>query len=594
MTTYDPPLRDMRFVLNEFLQVQNLSNLPGFAEATPDLIDAILEEGAKLHSEVIHPINQSGDQEGCHHEGDRVTTPKGFKEAYDTYSEGGWNGLTFPEEYGGQGLPYAIGIAISEMTDTANVAFAMYGGLTRAAATALLTHATEEQKTKYVPNMIAGKWSGTMNLTEPHCGTDLGMMRTKAEPQDDGSYKITGTKIFISAGEHDLTENIIHLVLARTPGGPEGTKGISLFLVPKFFVNDDESLGERNGVACGAIEDKMGIHANSTCVMNFDDAVGYMVGEEFKGMKAMFTMMNAARIGVGLQGLGQSEVSYQNAVTYAKDRLQGRSLTGPKFPDKLADPIIVHPDVRRMLMDQKSFNEGARAALYWLALQADIAYQAQDEKDKERAEDYMALFTPVVKGYFTDRAFAHAVNAQQVYGGHGYIKEWGMDQFVRDARIAMIYEGANGIQALDLVGRKLGAHGGRAIMSFLGELNTYVKEHEGHAELEPFVAALSSVKEHLQSAVTWLMQNGLKNPDNAGAASTDFMHLMGITLLTYMWTQMAQRLLTGEHDASDPYYDGKLKTARYYVDRLTPEADAHLKKILAGSDSMMALDADAF
>jgi len=594
MTTYDPPLRDMRFVLNEFLQVQNLSNLPGFAEATPDLIDAILEEGAKLHSEVIHPINQSGDKEGCRHEGDRVTTPKGFKEAYDTYSEGGWNGLTFPEEYGGQGLPYAIGIAISEMTDTANVAFAMYGGLTRAAATALLTHATEEQKTKYVPNMIAGKWSGTMNLTEPHCGTDLGMMRTKADPQGDGSYKITGTKIFISAGEHDLTENIIHLVLARTPGGPEGTKGISLFLVPKFFVNDDGSLGDRNGVACGAIEDKMGIHANSTCVMNFDDAVGYMVGDEFKGMRAMFTMMNAARIGVGLQGLGQSEVSYQNAVTYAKDRLQGRSLTGPKFPDKPADPIIVHPDVRRMLMDQKSFNEGARAALYWLALQADIAYQAQDEKDKEKAEDYLALFTPVVKGYFTDRAFAHAVNAQQVYGGHGYIKEWGMDQFVRDARIAMIYEGANGIQALDLVGRKLGAHGGRAIMSFLGELNAYVQEHEGNAELEPFMVALKSVKEHLQSAVTWLMQNGLKNPDNAGAASTDFMHLMGITLLTYMWTQMAQRLSAGGHDASDPYYDAKLKTARYYVDRLTPEADAHLKKILAGSEAMMALEADAF
>ena len=594
MTTYDPPLRDMRFVLNEFLQVQNLSNLPGFAEATPDLIDAILEEGAKVHSEVIHSINQSGDKEGCHHQGDRVTTPKGFKEAYDTFSEGGWNGLTFPEEYGGQGLPYAIGIAISEMTDTANVAFAMYGGLTRAACAALLAHGSDAQKTKYVPNMVSGQWSGTMNLTEPHCGTDLGMMRTKAEPQDDGSYRITGTKIFISAGEHDLTENIIHLVLARTPGGPDGTKGISLFLVPKFLVNEDGSLGERNGVACGAIEDKMGIHANSTCVMNFDGAIGHMVGEEFKGMRAMFTMMNAARIGVGLQGLGQSEVSYQNAVTYAKDRLQGRSLTGPKFPDQPADPIIVHPDVRRMLMDQRSFNEGARAALYWLALQGDIAYQAQDEKDKEKADDYLALFTPVVKGYFTDRAFAHAVNAQQVYGGHGYIKEWGMDQFVRDARIAMIYEGANGIQALDLVGRKLGAHGGRAIMSFLGELAAYIKDKEGNAELEPFVAALGSVKTHVDAAVAWLMQNGMKNPDNAGAASTDFMHLMGITLLTYMWTQMADRILAGEHDASDPYYANKLKTARYYIDRLTPEADSHLKKILAGSEAMMALDADAF
>ena len=596
MTDYNPPIRDMRFILQEFLQIEQYANLPGFSDVSADLIGAILEEGAKINAELIHPLNHSGDKEGCHFDNGEVTTPKGFKEAYKTFTEGGWTGLSFPEEYGGQGLPHALSVALSEMEDTANLGFAMYTGLTRGAIAALLAHASEQQKQTYVPNMVAGAWTGTMNLTEPHCGTDLGLMRTKADPQADGSYRITGTKIFISAGEHDLSDNIIHLVLARTPDGPPGIKGVSLFIVPKFLVNEDGSLGERNSLACGSIEEKMGIHCNSTCVMNYDGAVGYLLGQEHKGMKAMFTMMNAARIGVGVQGLGQSELSYQNAVTYAKDRLQGRSLSGPKYADKPADPIIVHPDIRRMLMDQKSFNEGARAALYWLALQGDIARHSSEEKDREKAEDYMALFTPVVKGYFTDRAFAHAVNAQQVYGGHGYIQEWGMDQFVRDARITMIYEGANGIQALDLVGRKLGANGGRAIMSFLTELGEYIQAHETNEALSDYVAALSKVKGQLDEAVGWLMQNGLSKPENAGAASMDFMHLMGICLLTYMWTQMAEHIhADGKAGGTDdPYYNAKLKTGHYYITRMVPEAATHLAKLTTGADAMMALDAEAF
>ena len=596
MTEYNPPVRDMRFILQEFLQIEQYSNLPGFSDVSADLIDAILEEGAKINAELIHPLNHSGDKEGCHFDNGEVTTPKGFKQAYKTFIEGGWTGLSFPEEYGGQGLPHALSVALSEMEDTANLGFAMYTGLTRGAIAALLAHASDEQKQTYIPNMVAGTWTGTMNLTEPHCGTDLGLMRTKAEPQADGTYRVTGTKIFISAGEHDLSDNIIHLVLARTPDGPPGIKGVSLFIVPKFLVNDDGSLGDRNSLACGSIEEKMGIHSNSTCVMNYDGAVGYMLGQEHKGMRAMFTMMNAARIGVGVQGLGQSELSYQNAVTYAKDRLQGRSLSGPKFADKPADPIIVHPDIRRMLMDQKSFNEGARAALYWLALQGDISRHAPEQKDQEKAEDYLALFTPVVKGYFTDRAFAHAVNAQQVYGGHGYIQEWGMDQFVRDARITMIYEGANGIQALDLVGRKLGANGGRAIMSFLTELGEYIQAHETNEALSAYVAALSQVKTHVDEAVGWLMQNALSKPDNAGAASMDFMHLMGVCLLTYMWTQMAEHIhANGKADgAGDPYYEAKLKTGHYYITRMVPEAAMHLAKLTKGADAMMALDAEAF
>ncbi|MCA8887233.1 MAG: acyl-CoA dehydrogenase family protein, partial [Parvularculaceae bacterium] len=442
MTVYNAPVRDMQFLLHEVLQVSKYSNLPGFADATPDLIDAILEEGGKLASNVLHPINQSGDQEGCERHNDGgVTTPKGFKEAYEAFREGGWQGLSFDPDYGGQGLPYILAVAFNEMVSAANMAFGMYPGLARGAADAIYAHGDAEQKSTYLPKMIAGEWGGTMNLTEPHCGTDLGLLRTKAVPAGDGAYKITGQKIFISAGEHDLTDNIIHLVLARIEGAPDGVKGISLFIVPKFHVNQDGSLGARNGVSCGKIEEKMGIHANSTCVMNYDDAVGYLLGEENKGLRAMFTMMNEARLGVGLQGMAISEVAYQNGAAYAKDRLQGRALTGPKAPDKPADPIIVHPDVRRMLMEQRATLEGGRAWMYWTALYADLQHKAEDEAERVKADDYLGLMTPVLKSYLTEKGFWHAATAQQVLGGHGYIGEWGMEQFVRDARIAMIYEG---------------------------------------------------------------------------------------------------------------------------------------------------------
>ncbi len=597
MTTYNAPLKDMQFVLNDVLQISKYSNLPGFSEASEDVVEAILEEGAKMASNVLHPINHSGDKEGCtRHEDGSVTTPKGFKEAYEIYKQGGWQGLSFDPEYGGQGLPYILAVAVSEMVSAANMAFGMYPGLARGAADAIYAHGTDEQKQKYLPNMIAGEWGGTMNLTEPHCGTDLGLLRTKAVPQGDGSYKITGTKIFISAGEHDLTDQIIHLVLARIEGAPEGVKGISLFIVPKYHINEDGSLGDRNGVMCGSIEEKMGIHGNSTCVLNYDDAVGYMVGDPNKGMRAMFTMMNEARLGVALQGLGQSEVSYQNAATYANERLQGRSISGVKYEDKSADPIIVHPDVRRMLMDQRAFNESARALLYWTALHGDIAHKSPDEKERERSDDYMGLLTPVLKGYLTDKGFAHAVNAQQVLGGHGYIREWGMEQFVRDARISMVYEGANGVQALDLVGRKLASNGGRAIFAFIEELSGFAEDHANNSELADYVAAIIQGKEHLEKAASWLMENGLKNPDDAGAASTDFLHLLALVSLAYMWGNLAKAAheqLNGD-GKNDPFYANKLKVGRYFLDRVFPDAAAHLAKLTSGSQAMMALEDEAF
>lgn len=595
MTSYQPPLRDIRFLLNEFLQIQNLNNVDNLADLTPDLVNAILEEGSKLAAEVLHPLNAIGDKEGCALDQGIVTTPTGFKEAYKVFAEGGWTGLTCDPEYGGQGLPRVLGSCLNEMVESANMAFGMYPGLSHGAYEAIHTHGTDQQKQAYLPKLVAGKWSGTMNLTEPHCGTDLGLMRTKAEPQADGTYKISGTKIFISAGEHDLTENIIHLVLARIPGGPDGVKGISLFIVPKFLVNEDGSVGKRNGVTCGALEEKMGIHGNATCVMNYDDATGYLLGKEHNGMRAMFTMMNFARLGVALQGLSQSEISYQNAALYANERLQGRSITGEKYPDKPADPIIVHPDVRRMLMDQRAFNEGARALLYWTSLRGDILGHAPDEKEREKADDYLGLLTPVLKAYFTDKGFAHAVNAQQVLGGHGYIHEWGMEQFVRDSRIAMIYEGANGIQALDLVGRKLMSNGGRAITSFTSEIEEFIKANENNSNLSSYLNALQNGNDQLKEALAWLMQNGLANPDNAGAASTDFLHLLAIVSLTYMWTMMAERIHVMDQDAkNDSYYQTKLKTGQYFLDRIVPEAATHLAKLKAGAESMMALADEEF
>jgi len=467
MPTYNAPTRDTRFVINEMLELESFGNLPGFEMATPDMVEAVVNEAGKFCSEVLAPINQIGDQQGCiRHEDGSVTTPDGFKEAFKQYREAGWGTISAPEEFGGQGMPHVLGFVIEEFVASANQAFGMYPGLTTGAVAALIASGTEEQKEKYVSKMISGEWLGTMNLTEPHCGTDLGMIRTKAEPQADGSYSITGTKIFISAGEHDLTENIIHLVLTKTPGAPDSSKGISLFVVPKVLVNDDGSLGDRNAVSCGSIEHKMGIHGNATCVLNYDGAKGWMVGEENKGLAAMFVMMNAARLGVGIQGLAQAEAAYQNAVAYALDRRQGRALTGPAEPEEKADPIFVHPDVRRMLMDAKVFTEGMRALCLWGALQVDLTHKAQTEEERDQADALIGLLTPVIKGYGTDKGYDIATNMQQVFGGHGYIEEWGMSQFVRDARIAQIYEGTNGVQAMDLCGRKLASKGGAAIQTF--------------------------------------------------------------------------------------------------------------------------------
>jgi len=598
MPVYQAPVNETLFVLNDVLSIDRYNNLPGFEEATPDLVEAILGEAAKFAEEIAHPINLSGDSEGCmRHEDGSVTTPKGFKEAYQQYVEGGWMGLAFDPEYGGQGLPHTLHTAVSEYLSAANQSFAMYPGLTQGAIAALQVHGSDEQKQRYLPKMIEGSWTGTMNLTEPHCGTDLGLLRTKAVPQDDGSYKISGQKIFISAGEHDMSDNIIHLVLARIEGAPEGVKGISLFVVPKHMVSDDGSLGERNGVVCGSIEEKMGIHANATCVMNYDDATGWLVGEEHKGLKAMFIMMNEARLGVGLQGLAQSEIAYQNAAAYAKDRIQGRALTGAAEPEKKADPIIVHPDVRRMLMNIKSFNEAGRALMLWTALKGDISHRGLSQEDREQADDFMGLLTPIVKGVLTDIGFSNCVNAQQVLGGHGYVEEWGMSQFVRDARIAQIYEGANGVQALDLVGRKLPKDGGRAIRSFMEEVNGFTKGHMENEAMLPYTKPLRGAVKNLEAATLWLMQNGMKNPNNAGAASMDYMHLFGLVALGYMWAMMAEKSLGALKEGangSTGFHEEKLATARYFMERVMPEAAAHLARLEAGAESMMALEAEAF
>jgi alkylation response protein AidB-like acyl-CoA dehydrogenase len=597
MPSYKAPLREYRFLLKDVLEIERYSNLPGFADAPIDLIDQVLKEGAKFCENVLQPLNKVGDEHGCTRGDDgSVTTPPGFKDAYRQLVEAGWPALSSDPAYGGQGLPHIIALAWNEMVASANMAFGMYPGLSHGAYEAIHRHGSDEQKQTYLPKLVSGEWTGTMNLTEPHCGTDLGLLRTKAVAQADGSYRITGQKIFISAGEHDLAANIIHLVLARIEGAPQGTKGISLFIVPKFLVKGDGSLGERNGVVCGKIEEKMGIHGNSTCVLDYDAAVGYLVGQENKGLAAMFTMMNVARLGVGLQGLAQAEAAYQNGAAYAKDRVQGRSLTGPKNPDGPADPIIVHPDIRRLLMDAKSFNEGARAFAFWTALYGDLLTASPDEKVREKADDYMALMTPVIKSYLTDKGYESATKCQQVFGGHGYIEEHGMSQFVRDARITMIYEGANGIQALDLVGRKLGANGGRAIFAFFNEIDDFVHAHEEDAELKDFVEALKSAKAQLQDGAMWLMQNGMANFDNAGAASHDFLNLFGVTALTYMWALQAKAALQAKKNgaAGDSYYDAKLATGRYFLARVTPDAGAHLAKLKSGAAPLMALPAEAF
>src|SRR5256885_9700176 len=596
MPIYKAPVEDVTFLLNDVFQIDRYDNLPGFSDASADVREAIIGEAAKLSEEVLQPLNRVGDMEGAtRHDDGSVTTPKGFNQACNRAAEGGWFGLSAPTEYGGQGLPLTLSHAVTEFQCSANMAFAMYGGLTRGATAALIVHGKPDQKKMFVPKMVAGEWTGTMNLTEPQCGTDLGLLRTKAVKQGDGSYKITGTKIFISSGEHDLTENIIHLVLARIEGAPAGIKGVALFVVPKVLVNADGSLGARNGVTCGSIEHKMGIHGNSTCVMNYDSATGWLIGEENKGMQGMFVMMNEARLGVAVQGLAQSEVAYQNAVQYARERLQGRSLTGAKDPDKPADPIIVHPDVRRVLLTIRAFNEAARAMVVWTALKSDVAHRSTDPKDRQEADDHMGLMTPVMKGVMTDVGFSNAVMAQQMYGGHGYIAEHGMEQFVRDARIAMLYEGANGIQALDLVGRKLPRDGGRAAMAFFGEVAGFAKEHGGNDAMKPFVTPLSAALGHLQQATGWLMQNALAKPDNAGAAATDYMQLFGLVTFAYMWARMA-KVAQDKIAASGatPYLTTKLVTGRFFMERMLPETHVHLARIQAGCATTMELAAEAF
>ena len=593
MPAYTAPVRDMQFLLNDVMNVQS-ANIPGYDELDPDFLTAILNECGKINTDVLAPLNAIGDTQGCTLENGVVRTPDGFKDAFEQVKEGGWTGIDCDPEFGGQGLPYLIGTAVGEMFASSNMAFGMYQGLTHGAYSAIHAHGSQEQKETYLPNMVSCDWTGTMNLTEPHCGTDLGLMRTKAEPQADGTFKITGQKIFISAGEHDMSDNIIHLVLAKIPGGPAGVKGISLFIVPKFLVNPDGSLGERNTLSVGKIEEKMGIHGNATCVMNYDGATGYLLGQEHKGMRAMFTMMNEARLGVGLQGLAQAEIAYQNALAYAKDRLQGRDVTGVKNPDGPADALIVHPDIRRNLMDQKSFVEAGRALIFWAAQLIDQHHRNTDAQ----ADGLVSLLIPVIKGFLTDRGFDMTVQAQQIYGGHGYIEEWGMSQFARDARIAMIYEGANGVQALDLVGRKLATDGGKHVMAFFEIVKSFIAENKDMDEefQAQFLAPLKQASKDLQAATMYFMEAGMKNPNDALAGSYDYMHLFGNTALGFMWARMAKVAKTALQNGTDDaaFYETKVTTGHYYMAKQLPSTGALLAKITAGSSPVMTLSADQF
>ena len=596
MQVYKAPIRDMQFVLHELHDSDSLSKLPGFEEMTPELFDSVLEEAAKFVEEVLLPLNMSGDEEGCRLENGVVRTPNGFREAYAQYREAGWTALGSDPQFGGQGLPESIGKLVEEMVCAANVSFALYPGLSFGAYRAISAHGTKEQQELYLPKLVDGTWSGTMCLTEAHCGTDLGLVRTRAVPQPDGSYRISGDKIFISAGEHDLTENIVHLVLARIPGGPPGIKGISLFIVPKLLPGADGTPGARNGVTCTAIEHKMGIKASATCQLTFEDATGWLVGEPHKGMRAMFTMMNTERLSVGVQGLGIAEAAYQSAVAYAKDRLQGRSLTGSKHPDKPADPIIVHPDVRRMLMTMRAYAEGCRALGGWVSRELDRMERSADPEERQRAEEFSALMTPIVKALFTDLGFETANLAVQVYGGHGYVRDHGVEQYVRDARICMIYEGTNGIQALDLVGRKLPANAGRLLRTFFQPVSEYIEKLKDHPEMGALVQSLARAFGALQLATEHIAQTGNRDPEEAGAAATDYLRLFGLVALGFMWTRTAEIAARkrGAANGDARFYEAKLTTARFYMERILPQAGALYLSIKAGKATMMALEDEAF
>ncbi|WP_028312267.1 acyl-CoA dehydrogenase C-terminal domain-containing protein [Derxia gummosa] len=596
MPSYRAPLRDMQFVLHELLDAESvLKHLPAHADTGRDTLDAVLEEGAKFCENVIAPLNLPGDAEGCHYDRDTrsVTTPKGFVDAYAQYRDGGWPTLSADPDHGGQGLPYVLNTAFFEMGNSANQAWLMYPGLTHGAYECLHAHGSEELKAAYLPKLVSGEWLGTMCLTEPHCGTDLGLLRTKATPRDDGSYAITGSKIFISAGEHDMTPNIVHLVLARLPGAPEGSKGISLFLVPKFVPAADGSPGERNGLFCAGIEHKMGIHANATCQLVLEDARGWLIGEPHRGLAAMFVMMNAARVAVGVQSLGLGEVAYQNAAAYAKDRRQGRALTGPAEPDKPADTLLVHPDVRRMLLTARAYTEGARALLYYTALQIDIEHHHPDEDARRDAADVVALLTPICKAFVTDNGFTAATAAQQVFGGHGYIHEWGVEQFVRDARINMIYEGTNGVQALDLLGRKVLGDMGAKLRKFGEQVKAFIEEEGVNEAMQEFVNPLADLAGKVEKMTMEVAMKAMGNRDEAGAAATDYLRVVGHLVYAWLFARMA-KLALDKADGGDPFYAAKLATARFYFVRLLPETAALIRAGRSGAGNLMALDAGLF
>ena len=596
MQTYKAPLRDMRFVLHELNDSASLTSLRGMEDVSPELMDSILEEAAKLAEEVLLPINASGDEVGCVLENGVVRTPAGYKEAYQQYREGGWPAMAANPRYGGQGLPQSLNKLVEEMVCSSNLAFSLYPGLTHGAYEAIASHATDVLKDAYLPKMVDGTWAGTMCLTEAHCGTDLGMLRTKAVPQDDGSFRVSGSKIFISAGEHDLTENIIHLVLARLPDAPKGTRGISLFLVPKFLPTGDGRPGARNGVVCTALEHKMGIKGSATCQLTFEDATGWLVGEPNKGLACMFTMMNSERLSVGIQGLGAAETSYQSAVAYARDRIQGRSLSGVKAADKAADPIIVHPDVRRMLLTIRAYTEGCRALGGWVARELDVMERSNEPDSRKRAEDFTALMTPVVKALFTDLGFESTNIGMQVYGGHGYIRDHGMEQLVRDARISMIYEGTNGIQALDLVGRKLPQGAGRMLRTFFHPVNEFIETNSAHPVLGEMIKGFGKAFGALQLATGQIAAKGMADPEEAGAAATEYLRLFGLVALGFMWARSAviaaEKL--GQPDADAAFYKAKLTTARFYMERILPQVGGLLVAIKAGKAAMMEMDEAAF